>query len=79
MRIYHSRFDILVAEEALHLSDVYTVLEQVSSETVPEGVDSSVLCDTGLPQRISECKLNRFIADMMSSNPSASGVYRRPG
>lgn len=79
MGIDHGRLNILVSEETLNFPDVDTVLEQVCRKAVAECMHRRMFGDTGLFYGVSHCHLNRFFADMVTTDLSTSRVHRQLG
>ena len=52
MRVDHRRRNVGVSQQFLHRSDVVTILEQVSSEGMPQRVAAYVLGDAGGASRM---------------------------
>ena len=50
VRIDHGGFDVLVAEQLLHCTNIVPVLEQVGGEGVAEGVGADRLGNGGFPR-----------------------------
>ncbi len=68
MRVDHGRAKVLVPEQFLNRADVGPVFEQVSSETMAQGVATDVLSDTGATYRGFECLLQGRVMDVVASN-----------
>jgi hypothetical protein len=67
MGIYHSGFDILVAQEFLYSSDIVSVLQQVRGEGMPKRVARCTLADSGPPDGGLHCLLDQRLVHMMSA------------
>ncbi len=65
MGIDHRGLNALMAEKFLNFPDIDASHEQVSSETVPQGMDGSVLHNPCFFNRLSYSVLNALVADMM--------------
>jgi len=76
MGIDHRGFHVFVPEKTLHFPDVYTVLEQMRCDTVPERMNRRMLRDTSLFKCIFNSSLNGRIADMITPCFAAPWINR---
>jgi len=74
MGIDHSRLEVLVTKEALHLSDIDSVLEQMGSKTVAECMNRGVSDYPRFANGYLYGILDRGIADMVPGYLSTAWI-----
>lgn len=76
MCVDHGRLDVLMPEEALHFPDIYAVHKQMRGKAVAKGVDGGMFRYTRFLHRTGYGSLYRLLADVVTPDLAAPGVYR---